>query len=201
MKMLKRYLVALLLSSAALNADITSSSNASNEAQVGVYTFPGFIYQRDGEWMGSDYLYNLSNDIGLIIDVLLPPNEKIEVNKQKLTTVCVDAFKKYRINARTDLSPGISALPFFYLQIMVFPTDLGNVTMCCGSLFESATLSRITLVKDTALQAITWEKKTMFMSIKENFETDLTKTIDDIANTFGVRYRLFEKNLPKDNKP
>lgn len=35
-----------------------------------LYTYPGFVFQRNGEWVGSDYLYNLQNDIGLSLDIL-----------------------------------------------------------------------------------------------------------------------------------
>lgn len=194
MKINKLILSTLLLSAPAL-ADVAPTPNETNQTQL--YTFPGFVFQRDNEWIGSDYLYNLQNDVGLAVEVLMPENEKLDVSNQKIIDIVTKAFEANKLTARLNPAAGMSALPFFYVQVMIFPTDQGNVTLVTGSLFENITLTRIPVQKDTALQGITWEKKTMFMSTPENFQADLTKTVGEIAGTFGERWRLFESMKPK----
>ncbi len=205
MKKLKFIILSTMLASSVLVADVEPSTNTPVQnapgqftpAQPQLYTFPGFVFQRDNDWVGSDYLYNLQNDIGLSVELLTPENEQLSINAQKLTDIVANAFRNNKLNVRVNPSPGPGALPFFYVQIMVFPTDQGNVALVTGSLFEPITLNRISTQKDAVLQAITWEKKTMFMSTPDNFEADLTKTVSDIANIFGERWRLFESMKPK----
>ena len=63
-----------------------------------------------------------------------------------------------------------------------------------GSLFEqSRTLKRIPTQTGAAIQAITWKKQTMFMSTKDDFDTNLAKTVEEIVGTFGERWRLFDQ--------
>lgn len=205
MKKLKKILLCTLLASSSLLAEVAQNPNAPAQNGSGqytptppqLYTFPGYVFQRENDWVGSDYLYNLPNDIGLSVEVLTPENEHLEVSAQKLTDAIANSFRNNKLNVRVNPSAGPGALPFFYVQIMVFPTDQANVALVTGSLFEPVTVTRIATQRDAALQAITWEKKTMFMSTPENFDADLTKTVTDIANVFGERWRLFESMKPK----
>lgn len=107
--------------------------------------------------------------------------------------LAANTFKVNRLTPRINPPPGAGSLPFFYVQIMVFPTEIGNIATVAGSLFEEVTLKRIPTQTGAAIQAITWEKQTMFMSTKDDFDTNLAKTVEEIVGTFGERWRLFDQ--------
>ncbi len=126
----------------ASNTPSAPSTLATPQAPT-LYTYPGFVFLRNGEWTGSDYLYNLQNDIGLALDVFAPENESVDASQQKLLDTAINSFRLNRLTPRVNPAPGVNSLPFFYVQIMIFPTELGNVATVSGSLFETVTLARI----------------------------------------------------------
>lgn len=162
----------------------TSSSN--------FYLHPGIVFNQAGRWVGSDHLYNLPKKIAVIADVLGPSGASLPVDTSVLTKFVEDKFKAHYFDTTPLASSDKPALPFFNVLIVVYPIDQGYVALCEGRLFESIDPKRVRLEKGTAFQAITWEKKTLIVTPKDDFVKTVEKTIEDILNTFFERYDYFE---------
>ena len=156
------------------------------------YPNPGIVANRDGRWVGSDHLYNLTNKIDIVVEFFTPPNVVLPVTKEAIKTTIADIFKKARIIAPTELSGNKPPLPFFHMLIMVHPIEKGYVAYCEGRLFEQIELDRVKPDEQTAMQGITWESQNLIISSKEDLANQLTKSVDEIATAFAERFRFYE---------
>ncbi|HEY4832645.1 MAG TPA: hypothetical protein VIH61_08825 [Waddliaceae bacterium] len=156
------------------------------------YPNPGIIALRDGRWVGSDHLYNLTNKIDIVIEFFTPPSVVLPVTKENIKTTVSEIFKKARITPPTDFSGDKPPLPFFHMLIMMYPIEKGYVVYCEGRLFEQVELDRVKPDEQTAMQAITWESQNLIITSKEDLANQLTKSVDEIATAFANRFRFYE---------
>jgi hypothetical protein len=156
------------------------------------YPNPGIVAFRDGRWVGSDHLYNLTNKIDIVVEFFTPPNVVLPVTKEAVKTTITEIFKKARITPPTDLLLDKPPLPFFHMLIMVYPLEKGYVAYCEGRLFERIELNRVKPDEQTAMQGITWESQNLIIASKEDLANQVTKSVDEIATAFANRYRFYE---------
>jgi hypothetical protein len=156
------------------------------------YLNPGIIAFRDGRWIGSDHLYNLTNNIDVVVEFFTPTNVVLPLNKDEVKQTITGIFQKARLNVQPDAAEGKPPLPFFHMLIMAYPLDKGYVVYCEGRLFEQVQLDRVTLDEQTAMQAITWESQNLIISSKEDLKDQVMKSITEIATAFADRYRFYE---------
>ncbi|MCB1119473.1 MAG: hypothetical protein KDK65_05895 [Chlamydiia bacterium] len=168
----------------------------------GLYAYPGILYKDLGEWVGTDYLYNLPPQLGVVVNVISASGDdlpfKIEQVKQEVMNILDD----YRLQPTPVAALGPQALPFFDLLIMIYPIDKGFVAVCDGRLFEKVEVERVELGQDVSLQGITWEKKSLIRASKEDFQEFLDNSVEEIAKAFGERYKVYlrlKEQTEKDN--
>ena len=157
------------------------------------YFHPGILVFRRGEWEGSDHLLNVSKNIGVYVSVLKPEKEPLAITDDQIKKQVESIFEKVRIKPQILVGEGEPPLPFFELEILIYPVARGYVACCDGRLFESVTLKRFNLDPDMAFQAITWEKRTLIVGPKTRFLDQLNETVQDIANAFAERFEVYEK--------
>lgn len=155
-----------------------------------VYTHPGIVVNQGGRWVGSDHLLNLSRNVRIVSEILKPADATLPFNEASLDKTLQEKFSKHGFDINGQAN---SAAPFFNLLIVVYPIEQGYVSLVDGRLMEGIDPKRVKLDPDTSFQAITWEKKTLLVSPKDEFEATINKSIDDIINTFFERYDYFDR--------
>jgi len=158
------------------------------------YFYPGLIVRRGGGWQGGDNLLNLSPNIGIYFNISKPENDMFEINEEKLKLECRDLFEKAGINPRIMIDKeGQPPLPFFQVQILIYPIKDGYVAACEGRLFESVVLKRIEMDTNMAFQGVTWQKSTLIVGPTGKFPDQLHSTVEDIVKSFADVYQAFSK--------
>lgn len=166
-------------------------SEAFNQAsELNVYTHPGIVINQGGRFVGSDHLLNLSKHIDIASEILKPNEAEIPLSTQMIDDYIHDKFTKKGLESSNGTA---SSIPFFNLLLVIYPVDQGFVALVDGRLIESVDPKRVKLDRDTQFQAITWEKKVLLVTPKDDFKASIFKTIDDILNTFFERYDYFER--------
>lgn len=171
-------------------AAVTAAPSFTPSTTLSVYTHPGIVINQGGQFVGSDHLLNLSKHIEIATEILKPAEGEIPVTAQAIDEYLFDKFTKRGIESTNGSA---TALPFFNLLLVVYPIEQGYVALVDGRLFESVDPKRVKLDRDTQFQAITWEKKVLLVTPKDDFKATLFKTIDDILGTFFDRYDYFDR--------
>jgi len=169
-------------------AESSSAFNPSTE--LNVYTHPGIVVNQGGRYAGSDHLLNLSKHIDIASEILKPADAELPLTPQQIDDYIYDKFIKKGLESTKGTA---SSLPFFNMLLVVYPIEQGYVALVDGRLIESVDPKRVKLDKDTQFQAITWEKKVLLVTPKDDFKGSIFKTIDDILNTFFERYDYFDR--------
>lgn len=168
----------------------STNFSAANGGELQVYTHPGIVVNQGGRWVGSDHLLNLSRNVRIVSEILKPADTTLPFNEGAIDKKLQDSFVKHGFDPS-----GVSgsAAPFFNLLIVVYPIEQGYVALVDGRLMEAIDPKRVKLDPDTQFQAITWEKKTLLVAPKDEFESTIEKSIEDITNTFFERYDYFDR--------
>lgn len=179
--MIKRFVIVSLL---AIHAVLPGQPDAD------LFMSPGIIANRGGKWVGSDHLYNLSSEIDLAVEVINPEN--IPLHEEKIREQVEAIFRKADFKQENEKSSD-GPHPFFHLLIMVHPVGDGIVAYVDGRLFEGIQVDRVKIENGTFLQGITWEKQNLILASKKEFETELLKGVQKVANYFVERFQYFEE--------
>lgn len=191
-KLSKYLLISNLLgfSCSGIAADPTDASMGSSPEY---YLNPGIIAFRNGHWVGSDHLYNLTNSIDVVVEFYTPQNIVLPLNKDDVKQKISEIFQKARIHVEPPaVEAGKPPLPFFHMLIMAYPLEKGFAVYCEGRLFEGVQLERVTLDEQTSMQAITWESQNLIVSSKEDLSNQIMKSVEEIATSFADRFRFYE---------
>lgn len=170
-------------------ADTSSVFNPTT-TELNVYTHPGIVINQGGRFVGSDHLLNLSKHIDIASEILKPADTEIPLTIQMIDDYIYDKFIKKGLESTRGSA---STIPFFNLLLVIYPVEQGFVALVDGRLVESVDPKRVKLDRDTQFQAITWEKKVLLVTPKDDFKSSIFKTIDDILNTFFERYDYFDR--------
>jgi len=162
-------------------------------AQHAEYLHPGILVFLNGKWEGSDHLLNVTNNIGVVISIIKPEDETLEVNDLQFQKDVAAIFSEANIKPQTLVAEGQAPLPLFEVEIFVYPIERGYVACCQGRLFESVILDRFKMDSSMAFQAITWEKQHLIVGPKSQFSDQLKKTVQEIAIAFTERFEDYEK--------
>lgn len=158
------------------------------------YFYPGIIVSSKGTWDGGDDLLNLTNNIGFYISVIKPDNDPLAINQEMLKSIGENLFKKVNISPVIMTAPGMPPLPFFQIQILIYPIGREGYVACCeGRLFESVNIQRVVLdLSGMAYQAVTWQKSNLIISPNHNIHEQIQQHVEDIVQAFTERYQTFE---------
>ncbi len=157
------------------------------------YLFPGLVRYSIDKWVGSDYLYDLPSNIGVVVEVVSPTGSTQNINTALIKQNIEAIFSYARINPVTESFQGQPPLPFFHLLIFAVPVENSYVFSISGRLFEAVRLARLNLRLPGTWQAITWEKQELIVASKTLFFEQLLATSKEIAEFFTQRVTYFKK--------
>lgn len=154
------------------------------------FTKPGIISFRGGRFEGTDHLYNLTNEIGVVVEIVKPEGKEIPFKKESIETYVKELFSTNGIlpQFRPKVGP---PLPFFNVVIMIIPAEEAFAVYCTGRLFEEVDLKRVNLEQGTYWQAITWEYQNLIFTPKDKLDEEVLGAIREIAENFVKRYKYF----------
>lgn len=161
-------------------------------AGIGFYTAPGVIAIKENGWVGSDNLYNLTDRIGISVEILKPASMTLTVTDETLRNIVAEVMQ--RANLRPELNPAQSSspLPFFHVLVMLYPHEGALAIFCEGRLFENIKLDRVVTDKSTLLQGITWEKQSLVIVPLFDANAQVGRAIANLTNAFVERFTYFE---------
>lgn len=171
----------------------SEDTQLSQYSEEPVYTYPGLLAKIGNRWVGSDYLYDLHRNIGVVIEVVQSEGKEIPIDKAVLKEIVSEIFSGADLMPEAMASATTPPLPFFHILIFALPTDSGNVAFISGRLFEDALLARYGLDPLGTWQAISWEKQELLVASAFQFDEKLKSTVADIAKTFVERVEMYAK--------
>lgn len=156
------------------------------------YFYPGLVrYSAVHQWVGSDYLYELPQNISVIVEIVVPPEFPFQIDTDAIRGNIESLFSASGI-IPTSLSIGdLAPLPFFHLIIYALPLKDSFVFSMSGRLFEQVKLDRLDYRLPGTWQAITWEKQELVMTPQSQFAVQLNETAKNIVDAFTDRVLYF----------
>lgn len=157
------------------------------------YFHPGILILKDGKWDGGDYLYNLSDQLGVYVNILQPEGDSSGLDQNVILKGIVDQFIKSGIKYGNVIKEGNPPLPFFQIQILVYPFGSGYAACCKGALFEEVGLKRVNFEPGNVFQAITWQRESLIVTSSSTFYSQLDKSISETVNAFIERFQIYRE--------
>lgn len=162
---------------------------------VANYFHPGsIVYTERGGWLGTDNLLNLSNNIGIYVEILKPEKDALNFSSASLKSKVESIFTEAKISTvilGTDKSP---PLPFYHVKIFLYPIAGGYIAFCEVRLFESVNLKRIILTPNMAYQAITWQRQTLLVNTTDKILGDIEKQVVDNTKDFVDIFKYYDEH-------
>jgi hypothetical protein len=153
-----------------------------------VYTSPGIVTVQGGDWVGNEHLFNLTTEVGIVIEIVGPKGVTLPFSESILKEKVVKLFQEAKIPVRLE-NGSESLLPFFHLLLMINPIEKGFVAYCSGRLFENVQVSRINLPAGIIWQAITWEKQELILFGTTQLQEQVFSVVERVVNAFVTRYK------------
>lgn len=175
-----------------VNLESTQPANIA-PAATKYFGHPGIVASRNGEWLWSDHLFNLSKNITIAVEVAKPDDLELSVDVDRLESLIGDVFKKYGISPGANPDMGKPDLPNFHVLVMIYPIKDGYTFAVNADLLEPVLLTRIKLDETVTMQAVTWDRQSIHIVSKSNFNEELEKSVQDAATGFAERYAFFDK--------
>lgn len=106
------------------------------------FTQPGVIAPRDGQWVGSDHLYNLPNNIGVAVEIVTSGNEKLSITDAEIKSLVVQLLQEAGIApvSRTD---AIAMLDKNEIAANLSPSGASSGTLPSSKLAPKSTAAPI----------------------------------------------------------
>lgn len=157
-----------------------------------LYPHPGIIAISDPD-NGSDHLYNLAPYIGVEVEFDLDEAiaGKFPVSPEVVKSKVISLFNDVGIVPNPQPKPGEAPLPYLHVLLMADPVEKGFAVFMSVRLLESVQLKRTLLSKDTAIQAITWEKESLSVLAEGQAGPLIIRTLEDLVSNFTKRYKYF----------
>jgi len=168
--------------------------NLPQHAEEPSYTFPGLVARFGGRWVGSDYLYDVPHDIGVVVEVVAPSNFHTKIDTAAIRDSISQAFSEKGINPVAIVVGDMPPLPFFHVLIFVNVIEERSVAFICGRYFEGVKLLRLNFSLPGTVQAITWEKQNMIISSDNQFQDQVVKTSVNTGRLFADRVAYFAQH-------
>lgn len=178
---------------------IKSSDSLGKGGGATLFTAPGIIAVKETGWVGSDNLYNLTDRIGVSVEILKPASLALNITEETLKNIVAEVMLK--ANLRPEINPALSSapLPFFHVLVMLYPHEGTLAIFCEGRLFESVKIDRVIIDRSTLLQAITWEKQSLVIVPLFDANAQVGRAVADLTKVFVDRFIYFE-HIKTQNK-
>ncbi|MEM1282679.1 MAG: hypothetical protein AAGG81_03915, partial [Chlamydiota bacterium] len=181
---------------APLPTSATAAPNAQEtieEMKPELITHPGIVAWRDGKWLWSDHLFNLSRNIDVNVEYASTDNMKGMVDTAKIRDEVEEILRKVGITPYARPDPGKPNLPSLHLLILAHPIRDGYMFTLIVRLFEPVQLDRIKLDDRVTMQAITWERASIHVVQRADFDKEINSSVREIVEQFALRFEFFEK--------
>lgn len=160
-----------------------------------VFTQPGIVFFKNGKWLGSDYLLNLSSDLKIIAEIVKSQNnESLPLQENALANIVSARLKQAGLNPSDTILTNQLVTPFLHVLVLVQNIEKAGYAVSCHlSLFEVVKLERVTLTDEVSFQAITWDKETLLLVPVGQAVSLIEKAVGDLTDEFIKRFEFFEK--------
>ena len=175
-----------------LSLIVVSSLTAEFPEEGRFYPNPGIVAYRNGRWVGSDHLYNLTNNIDIVVEIFKADNTEIPLTEAMVKARVSEVFKKNQIKPMAEHVQGKPLLPFFHVLLMIYPIENGYIVFSEGRLIEEVDLKRVMLKDQAVMQGVTWESENLLLSPKDQIVQQIYQSVDELAETFVDRYRFYQ---------
>lgn len=159
------------------------------------YTHPGVVLFNDGEWQGSDNIYNISNNISIGVELIVPDEAAFPLRAETIKNRLKSAFQSAGITPVAVMSGNKPPLPFFNVVILAQSINKGYAIYCAANLLEEVDVKRVRL-EQGVWQAITWDRQHLIITSNEEASFHVNKCIDDIAMAFVKLFRHYQSVRP-----
>lgn len=153
------------------------------------YLLPGIVALQGGEWVGNDHLYGISDNIGIIAEIVKPAGVTVPITEERVQKQIAKMFQGASLTPRTQIV-GSTPLPYLHVLIMLNPIENGYAAYVATRLFESVALQRFHLKVGTTFQAITWERQEFIVFPTEQFQEQIGKVLHTMIMSFIDRATL-----------
>lgn len=177
----------------------TREPQLASHVESPTYPYPGLLVNINGKWEGSPYLYNMPQNIGVVIEVVKPGGKDYPVDHVRLRNDVADVFIKAGIQPQSLAIGNDPPLPFFHVLIYIYPGDDIYTAAIAGRLFEKVKLARLDYNLPGTMQAITWEQMNLLITSEAQFDTQLSATLAGIAKAFTDGVAHFNEQALKQN--
>lgn len=161
---------------------------------------PGLATIKDHKWVVSDFLYKLSYDINVKVEIIKPAGKYVPLSETLLEKRITDVFQDadVPINTEPEDEACRPPLPMFYVLIMAYPCDKRCIGFVSAQLYEEARPQRIDIDLNGVWQTITWERQALVASACDEFEMEIGETLEQIAEAFSDKFSYYH---PVEEQP
>lgn len=163
------------------------------------YTHPGLVAVGESGWEGSDNIYNISKNIGINVELVVPDENTFPVKEDAIRNRMRAVFQSAGITPDAKDALDKPPLPFLNIVIIAENINKGFAIYCSGSLFEDVDVKRAHIEKG-AWQAITWDRQHLIVASTEETTYYVNKCIDDILFSFVQLYRHYQSVKPNSDR-
>ncbi|MGZ3634038.1 MAG: hypothetical protein ACXWM7_07130 [Parachlamydiaceae bacterium] len=154
---------------------------------------PGLVRYCIDKWVGSDYLYEMSPNIGVVVEVVNPLDFSFSVDSNLLKSYVENIFNASEIFPVAESVGDQAPLPFFHVLIFVVPAGESFVFSLSARLFEPVRLFRLDYRLPGTVQAITWEKQGLIVAPEGQLINQMIASVKEVAEIFTERVRYFRR--------
>ncbi|MCE5317376.1 MAG: hypothetical protein LLG04_08430 [Parachlamydia sp.] len=152
---------------------------------------PGLATIKNGKWVVTDFLYNLSPNIGVKVQVVRPPNRYLPLSDKLIEGKLITQFQDALLNPNALIIPCQPPLPVYNVTIMAYPCGNRCVGVVTAQLYETARPDRIEADLAGVWQVVTWERQELVVSACEDFSQQIEMTITGMTQAFIDLYNRF----------
>lgn len=151
----------------------------------------GLATIRNGKWVISDFFYNLSEFIGVRVEILKPQDKDLYLNGALIERQIKTILEGVNIVTEPTPVPCGPPLPVFHVLIMAYPCNNCCIGFITTQLVEKGRPQRLQLDVNGVWQIVTWQRQSLVASNCEDFAHQISKTVKDLATEFANRYAFY----------
>ncbi|SCA62912.1 Uncharacterized protein SCG7086_AF_00220 [Chlamydiales bacterium SCGC AG-110-P3] len=174
-------------------AAVSFQQNTSGHRGIQPYTHPGIVSYKAGRWIGNDHLFNLSNEISVIVETILPLNYTEGATADSIRKRVESHLRNAGIDPFSSSDGVAEVLPFIHVLILVYPIDDAYISSVSIRLLESVDLPRVQIEQGVVWQAVTWEKQKLLRTPTGQHVQQVDAAIDSIIGEFVKRFLFYKK--------
>ncbi|MEX1012184.1 MAG: hypothetical protein WDZ27_00655 [Waddliaceae bacterium] len=152
-----------------------------------LYTSPGLLFEKNGEWVGTDHLYRIPTQMTVNTEIIKSADLELPINEEIINSWLLESLKGAKIESPSGQMPDT---PILQALVMIQIIPNGYVAYMELRLFEFVDIKRTTLDPSTRYQAITWENQILIPFPASELENQIKQNIESLASTFITRYNL-----------